>query len=141
MCCVWGLLFIVACVGKEGPTGPAGPQGKQGAVGSQGEQGPAGGPGEMLRLYSGVGPDIASLTRAQLNDGAIIVQHSTEGTSNAALTYALLANTPNPFNPTTQIRFDLPVAGQVELVVYDMLGQEVRTLVSSMQTMGQHQVE
>jgi hypothetical protein len=37
-------------------------------------------------------------------------------------------NYPNPFNPTTTIRFGLPQAANVDLRVYDMLGQEVRSI-------------
>ncbi|MEK7671010.1 MAG: T9SS type A sorting domain-containing protein, partial [Bacteroidota bacterium] len=37
---------------------------------------------------------------------------------------------PNPFNPTTTIRYDLPSAGLVSLEVFDILGREVRTLVN-----------
>ena len=44
--------------------------------------------------------------------------------------YALLQNFPNPFNPVTNIRFDLPKSGFVKLVVYDMLGKEVATLIN-----------
>ena len=43
--------------------------------------------------------------------------------------YALEANYPNPFNPTTEIRFALPEAADVRLVVYDALGREVERLV------------
>ena len=39
------------------------------------------------------------------------------------------ANYPNPFNPTTEIRFALPEAADVRLVVYDALGREVARLV------------
>jgi len=39
-------------------------------------------------------------------------------------------NTPNPFNPTTKIRFSLPARSQVELKIYDIAGREVRTLVN-----------
>jgi Tol biopolymer transport system component len=49
-------------------------------------------------------------------------------------------NSPNPFNPSTVIQFQLPEARQVLLTVYNGLGQEVRTLASGGFAAGQHQV-
>ena len=49
---------------------------------------------------------------------------------------AMLANYPNPFNPTTTIRYQLPADGQVSLVVYDLLGREVAVLASGMHKAG-----
>jgi hypothetical protein len=54
--------------------------------------------------------------------------------------FALYDPSPNPFNPTTELRFDLPVSGQVALRVYDMLGREVATLVDGVQTAGTYRV-
>jgi uncharacterized delta-60 repeat protein len=44
--------------------------------------------------------------------------------------YELYANTPNPFNPTTDIRFDIPNAGLVTLKVFDIFGKETETIVN-----------
>jgi hypothetical protein len=57
-----------------------------------------------------------------------------------ALRYALLPNVPNPFNPSTTIRFSLPQAQHVRLTVHDVRGALVRTLVSGAQTAGLHEV-
>jgi hypothetical protein len=54
--------------------------------------------------------------------------------------YKLGQNFPNPFNPSTSIRFDLPKASQVRLTVYNMLGQRVATLADGMWQAGTHQV-
>jgi hypothetical protein len=55
--------------------------------------------------------------------------------------YQLEQNYPNPFNPTTTIYYTLPTTTDVNLVVYNTLGQRVKTLVSTAQTAGQHSVE
>ena len=55
--------------------------------------------------------------------------------------YALHPNAPNPFNPTTKIRFDLPVASLVQLTVYNVLGQEVERLVERQMRPGRYEVE
>jgi hypothetical protein len=57
-----------------------------------------------------------------------------------ANSYALNQNYPNPFNPTTQIDFSLETAGQVELVVYNSLGQKVASLVNGNMAAGSHNV-
>ncbi|MHB9029618.1 MAG: cohesin domain-containing protein, partial [Candidatus Latescibacterota bacterium] len=54
--------------------------------------------------------------------------------------FALGQNYPNPFNPSTVIDFTLPEPGHVTLNVYDMLGRNIRTLVSGAYATGQHSV-
>jgi hypothetical protein len=53
-------------------------------------------------------------------------------------TFALEGNYPNPFNPTTTIRFTLPEAANVRLSVYDLLGREVHVLVDGTLAAGAH---
>jgi photosystem II stability/assembly factor-like uncharacterized protein len=50
-------------------------------------------------------------------------------------------NYPNPFNPSTVVSFQLPVAGDVRLVVYDLLGREVSVLVNERRAAGVHEVK
>lgn len=53
-------------------------------------------------------------------------------------TYYLKQNYPNPFNPTTQISYGLANAGNVSIIVYDVLGNEVSSLVNEYKTSGKH---
>lgn len=55
--------------------------------------------------------------------------------------YKLSQNYPNPFNPTTTINFELPKNGYTTLKIYDMLGNEVATLIDKEMTAGQHSVK
>jgi hypothetical protein len=57
------------------------------------------------------------------------------------ITYALHQNYPNPFNPTSTIRYDLPQADEVSLIVHDILGREVIQLVEGFLDPGYHEVQ
>jgi hypothetical protein len=54
--------------------------------------------------------------------------------------FKLYSNYPNPFNPTTNIRFELPTEARVKLTVYDIVGREVAQLVNNQKPAGKHEV-
>jgi hypothetical protein len=60
---------------------------------------------------------------------------------NAPLSFELAQNYPNPFNPSTTISWQTPVGSMQTLKVYDILGNEVATLVNEFMEAGQHEVE
>ncbi len=57
------------------------------------------------------------------------------------LDYILFQNYPNPFNPSTSVKFQVPKTSDVTIKVYDMLGQEVRTMFSGEVLRGNYTVE
>ena len=57
------------------------------------------------------------------------------------LTYDIDQNYPNPFNPTTTINYAIPEANYVSIKIYNMLGQEVKTLVNKDVKAGRHTIE
>jgi hypothetical protein len=71
---------------------------------------------------------------ASLNEGAMPSMLS------APVPFSLAQNTPNPFNPTTTIRYSLPEAGAVQLIVFSATGQLIRTLVDGRVAAGSHNI-
>ena len=97
---------------------------------------------DMLETVSGIFNYSFGTYKIQVRDMVDLGQGLTIEDEDIGLVkgFALYPNYPNPFNPETRIRFQLPQKSGVELVVYDMLGQRVRTLVTEIMDAGLHQV-
>lgn len=72
------------------------------------------------------------------NCGGLIT--NVKGNINIPEHLTLFQNYPNPFNPTTTIQFTIPVRGNVKLKVFDLLGNEVATLVNEIKEPGSYNV-
>ncbi len=82
-----------------------------------------------------------------VGDSGHIFKTTTGGTTSIGVRssviseYKLDQNFPNPFNPTTVIRYQLPVTSKVSLRIYDLLGREITTLVNEEQSAGWKEVQ
>ena len=53
---------------------------------------------------------------------------------------SLFNNYPNPFNPITVIKYQLKTGGNVQLIIYDLAGREIKTLINQTQSPGEHSI-
>ena len=72
--------------------------------------------------------------------GNVVVTSVADAKADVPTVFALEQNYPNPFNPTTIVRYQVPVVSNVKLVMYDVLGREVATLVNERKVPGRYQV-
>ena len=84
---------------------------------------------------------VTLLWDTSLNNIPTVTEEGIAATPGLPTRTVLLANYPNPFNSTTQILYRLAAPGPVRLVIYNTLGQPVRTLVDEFQAIGRYQVQ
>jgi hypothetical protein len=78
---------------------------------------------------------------AVYRQGGVVLSVNDKRMASLPTLFELSQNFPNPFNPSTNINYRLPVAADVILKVYDVLGREVKTLVNGHQTAGIYSVK
>jgi len=80
-------------------------------------------------------PDTSNMVSFSTTNLSVIVENG------IPLKYNLSQNYPNPFNPSTKISFDLINGGQSTLIVYNLLGKKINTLINVSLNAGHHSIE
>ena len=77
---------------------------------------------------------------ADINGDALYMSHSSSGQSfqSGPHSFELSKLYPNPFNPSTEVSFSLPMDGHVQLAAFDVRGKEVDVIFEGAQSIGQH---
>lgn len=103
---------------------------------------PLQGAGELLRLYPQTSTTATTLRliRASFNDGRIEGRTEAPSTQAKPGSFRLLPNVPNPFNPETVIRYELPRTSDIQLTIFNILGQPIRTLLHTTQAAGAYNI-
>jgi hypothetical protein len=100
------------------------------------------GSGELFRVQLSENYDIRDLSLDLRNSSNEFLDFELLVTDvpDTPMSYRLAQNFPNPFNPKTTIRFDLPEAQAVRLAIYDTSGRQVALLVDEIRQAGYHAV-
>jgi hypothetical protein len=87
-----------------------------------------------------IGPALGwFIDNLEMKSGELVTSVAEDKSLEAPSGYRLSANYPNPFNPETNIEYELPKSGLVRLEVYNLLGQKIKTLIDQNQMAGVHQ--
>jgi len=76
-----------------------------------------------------------------ITGGVVALEDESNQLSNLVEDFKLFQNYPNPFNPRTTIAYNLPIDSHVNLVVYNLLGQPIKTLVNKKLPQGSYEIE
>ena len=94
----------------------------------------------IIKSAGNLSLDDIELSVADINGDLLYLTHSNSGEiyQSGPHVFGLGALYPNPFNPSTEVSFSLPMDAHVKLSVYDLRGQEVAKIFEGSQSVGQH---
>ncbi len=103
----------------------------------------------LLRFTSGTPASGTITTKYRINNGSLMdgpvinlgITDVKSGKVNIPTSYEVSQNYPNPFNPSTIINYGIPKSSFVSIKIYNMLGQEVKTLVNGNRQAGTYSVQ
>jgi photosystem II stability/assembly factor-like uncharacterized protein len=97
--------------------------------------------GDSVRVWAATIKPVTYDSGGQILTYADIISSVNERSTTITSDYRLEQNYPNPFNPITTIEFDLPKSSEVSLKIFNILGEEVTTLVSDRLSAGSYSYE
>ena len=104
------------------------------------------GPGDLLHIVTSETPTPINSVTGHFNGGSLATNYTAlmepgiSQTPVQPLVFGLHPNFPNPFNAETRIRFDLPATAATRLVIFNALGQRVRTMFDEVAQPGRHAI-
>ena len=81
---------------------------------------------------------VYALTQERPHELDVLDEISTAVEQQKPSEFHVFQNYPNPFNPTTTIRYQTPISGRVQIVLYSILGQQIRILENGIKSAGMH---
>jgi len=94
----------------------------------------------LIKSAGGLNKDDIEVTVADINGDALYLSHSKSGQNyqSGPHSFELSKLYPNPFNPSTEVSFSLPMDGYIHLAAFDVRGKEVDVIFEGAQSIGQH---
>ena len=94
-----------------------------------------------IRAYKASGQGSYAIMFSNYYPGSPLTEIKEESLNTVPTEFKLYQNYPNPFNPTTTIKYSVPKTANVKIVVYDVLGKEIQTLVDAQKPAGYYETE
>ena len=95
---------------------------------------------QMIREFPEEKEEVLAYIREMNHGGGKANKYFAETISSTPTAFEMATAYPNPFNATTKISYVLPESGQISTIIFNTLGQKVRTLVDGVKGAGKHEI-